>query len=325
MARDRFDREIDYLRISVTDKCDLKCTYCKPGLNPSRFKPEEILTRDELRRITAAAIKLGVRKVRLTGGEPLLRPDILDIIADIKAEGVRDLSLTTNGLRMPKMAAALKSAGLDRVNISLDSMKPDRYKSITGCGELKDVLSGIDAAESAGLLPVKINMVPMRNINDDEIVDFARLTMDKPYHVRFIEYMPAGKRGAWDSIKCVRAEEAKAVIAESLGELHAIEFKGKGPSRNYKLCGAQGVIGFISAVSHEFCYSCNRLRLNAVGRIRPCLFSNTEIDIAGPLRKGATDEELVRLFLLALDVKPAGNYLKDPGSATAGAMSSIGG
>ncbi|MEJ2254375.1 MAG: GTP 3',8-cyclase MoaA [Nitrospirota bacterium] len=325
MARDGLGREIDYLRISVTDRCNLGCLYCVPEKRPPKIGFRETLSGQEVVRIARVAGAFGVRKIRLTGGEPLLRPDILEVIRGVKATGVRDLSLTTNGTLLEGMAPALSAAGLDRVNVSLDTLKPERYRAMTGGGELEQVLSGIEAAEKAGLSPVKINMVPVRGLNDDEILDFARLTFQKPRHIRFIELMPSGRTEFRRPERCIRSEEIKRTVA-SLGKLTRRRFRGKGPSRNYRLEGAPGILGFISPVSHSFCYQCNRLRMNAAGKIRPCLFSRAEIDIAAPLRAGASDEELIRVLARAVREKPEGNALsRQPGKAAIPSMSSIGG
>lgn len=325
MARDKFNREIDYLRLSVTDKCDLGCVYCMPGGKrplPSATGP---ITIDETARIVRAAVELGVRKVRLTGGEPLMRPDIVELISAVSEQGISDLSLTTNGQKLVKLASRLKAAGLNRLNVSLDSTDPARYRKLTGGGDLDRVLAGISAAEDAGLEPVKINMVPIRGINDDEIPAFARQTLERPVHIRFIEYMPAGRKGQWEREKCVTSEEARKTIEDKVGPLTKREFKGKGPSRNYTLQDARGIVGFISALSHSFCYLCNRLRLTSRGRIRSCLFSSTEIDLLGPMRRGADHTEILRLLKLAVMSKPEGNYLTDPEKATHIPMSRIGG
>ena len=319
MAKDRFDREIDYIRISITDKCNLGCTYCMPHMKPKTFKAGEVLTGEEVLRIVQVARGFGVHKVRLTGGEPLLRDDILDLVRGIKAAGVPDLSLTTNGMFLKERAPALKEAGLDRLNVSLDTMRPDKFREITGGGELERVLEGIEEAERVGLAPVKLNTVPVRGINDDEVVEFARMTVDRPVHVRFIELMPT--RRDWEDDKCVKSAEVRERIENELGQLEKRKFKGKGPT----LPGAKGIIGFISAVSHSFCYDCNRMRVTAVGKIRPCLFNKTEIDLLTPMRRGADDDELMRLFMLAIDSKPEGNYLKEPQKNAIDSMSSIGG
>ncbi|TAL20972.1 MAG: GTP 3',8-cyclase MoaA [Nitrospirae bacterium] len=308
--QDSFKRQIDYLRISITDRCSLKCIYCSPDKKPEYFKQSEILTADEIIRFVRIASKHGLMKVRLTGGEPLMRKDLLSIISGIKKIGIRDLSLTTNGLMLAEMAGALKKAGLNRVNISLDTLDPDRYFAMTQGGDIRRVWEAIEEAKKAGLNPVKLNVVPIRGINDDEVVKFASLTFDNDYHVRFIELMPAGEDRAWKKKACVKKPELIEKISE-LGELILLEFKGKGPSRNYRLKGAKGIIGFISPISDCFCDYCNRLRLTAQGKIRPCLFSDIEIDIKTPMRNGISDEILEKLFLSAVAVKPAGHYLDD--------------
>lgn len=324
MAKDRFKREIDYLRISITDKCNLGCTYCMPHMKPKTFKSDEVLTGEEVLRIVRVARDFGVHKVRLTGGEPLLRDDILELVRGIKKAGVPDLSVTTNGMFLGERAESLKEAGLDRLNVSLDTMRPDRFKEITGGGDLEKVLNGIDEAERVGLSPIKLNIVPIRGVNDDEVVEFAQMTLERPVHVRFIELMPS--RRDWDDEKCVKSAEVQERIEAELGKLEKRQFKGKGPSRNFTLPGAKGIIGFISAVSHSFCYDCNRMRVTAVGKIRPCLFNKTEIDLLAPMREGADDKEIARLFKLAIDTKPEGNYLKKPDeNKSIDSMSSIGG
>jgi cyclic pyranopterin phosphate synthase len=324
MARDSFNREIDYMRVSVTDRCNLSCIYCMPGKRQRSFRAGDMLTTDEITRLARVAKRFGVRKIRLTGGEPLVRADILSIVSGVKDAGVQDLSLTTNGLLLSEMAGPLGEVGLDRLNVSLDTMDPARYRRITDGGSLDRVLEGIEEAERAGLSPVKINMVPIRGVNEDEIADFARLTLDKPHHIRFIEFMPSGREKLWDEGKCVRSSEVRERVSV-LGPLEKLPFRGKGPSRNYRIKGAEGILGFISPLSHTFCYCCNRLRVNAVGKIRPCHFSKTEIDIRTPMRSGADDGELARLLTLAIEVKPEGNYLRNPSDVSLKSMSSIGG
>lgn len=321
---DNFSRKIDYLRISVTDRCNLKCLYCMPDGGLRHFSTSSILTTREIIRFAGAALRHGVSKVRITGGEPLLRGDILELVESIKGLGIKDLSITTNGLMLAEMAGPLKKAGLDRVNISLDTLKADRYKLLTRGGELVHVWEAIQAAERSGLSPVKINVVPIRDMNDDEVVEFARLTMEKDWHIRFIELMPVGQRGKWSSEKRVKKAELIGKISV-LGKLSILEYRGKGPSRNYRLEGAKGVIGFISPISECFCQWCNRLRLTANGRIRPCLFSDTEVDIITPMRRGASDEQLDELFRRAVCLKPAGHRLKDNDFSSLSSMSKIGG
>jgi cyclic pyranopterin phosphate synthase len=317
--KDSFNRQIDYLRISVTDRCNLKCIYCIPEKGLKYFAQEDILTSDEIIMIVRIACKYGVRKVRLTGGEPLLRNDIVQLISGIKGAGIKDLSITTNGQRLAGMAQELRKAGLDRVNISLDTLIADRYRDITRGGEINRVWEAVSEAERAGLSPVKINVVPVRGINDDEVAGFAALTLYKDVHVRFIEFMPIGNRESWKPDAYLSKDEIMERVAD-VGKLIRLPFKGSGPSRNYRIEGAQGMIGFISPISDCFCDSCNRLRLTAIGKIRPCLFSETAVDIKTPLRSGASDDELENLYRSAVLSKPARHSLHE-GSLLHAAMS----
>ena len=302
--KDSFARVIDYLRISITDKCNLRCIYCMPtdGIAPSQHT--DILTYEEIIRIAEAAARLGVRKIRLTGGEPLVRKNLAFLVSSLKGiRGIEDLSLTTNGLLLEQHAERLAKAGLDRVNISIDSFRPERYREITRGGNLAAVMRGIQAAELAGLRPVKINMVPVRGMNEDEILDFARITLDSEYHVRFIECMPSGSADFWTPEKYMTTDEIKEII-RTLGSLTPVRVRKNGPSKYYRLKGAKGVIGFISALTHHFCEDCNRLRLTSDGKLRPCLFSETEIDLRAAIRSGASDKEIERLLKLSIEVKP---------------------
>ncbi|MDA8085515.1 MAG: GTP 3',8-cyclase MoaA [Nitrospiraceae bacterium] len=322
--KDPFNRQIDYLRVSITDRCNLKCIYCIPDEGIRHFDAAEMLTASEIVRFVRIACRRGVSKLRITGGEPLLHPNILDLVREIKKAGIKELALTTNGMALGEMAGPLKAAGLDRVNVSMDTLKKDRYRLMTRGGELGRVWEGIEKAERAGLTPVKINVVTIRGMNDDEAVEFARLTLERDWHVRFIELMPVGRRGRWSAEACIKKEELIRKI-DPIGKLNMLEFKGKGPSRNYRLEGANGVIGFISPISECFCQWCNRLRLTSRGRIRPCLFSDKEIDIMTPMRKGSSDEELDELFQHAISIKPAGHDLKENDTSILPSMSGIGG
>lgn len=326
LLKDSYDRRIDYLRTSITDKCNLRCIYCMPSNGLKFFKQKDVLTDDEILRFIKIARKHGLQKVRITGGEPLMRKNITSLISSIKNTGIHDLSLTTNGIRLATIAEDLKKAGLDRVNISLDTMDPEKYRAITNGGDISLVWQSIAKAEEIGLTPVKINMVPIRGINDDEITAFAALTIKKNYHIRFIEFMPATCNGIWEKDKCVSSEEAMTRIS-SLGNMERLEFRGKGPSRNYRIQGAAGVVGFISPLSEHFCGFCNRLRLTADGKIRPCLFSNIKIDIKTPMRSGASDEEIDKLFCEAVKVKPQRHLLNEDITSARHikAMSKIGG
>jgi cyclic pyranopterin phosphate synthase len=324
--RDTYNRRIDYLRISITDKCNLRCIYCMPSGGVKLFKDSEILTDDEILRFVRISRRHGLRKVRITGGEPLMRKNIIGLISSIKKTGVRDVSITTNGIMLSKHAKELKKAGLDRVNISLDTMDPAQYSIITKGGDIDRVWNSIKAAEDAGLTPVKINVVPIRGVNDNEITSFALLSIKKNYHIRFIEFMPATCNGIWKKDKCISSEETMKKISR-LGTLEHLAFRGKGPSRNYRIKGAAGVVGFISPLSDHFCGSCNRLRLTANGQIRPCLFSSIKIDVKTPMRRGASDADIDNLFCQAVQVKPQRHILnEDITSANhIKAMSKIGG
>ncbi len=325
-AIDRYNRRIDYLRISITDKCNLQCVYCMPSKKMRPFQKDDILTYEEIIRFVRIAAGHGLRKVRITGGEPLIRKNLTWLISEIRKIGVPEISVTTNGILLSSLASDLKEAGLDRVNISLDTMNPDRYRGMTRGGRISDVLDAVKAAEKADLTPIKINVVPIRGLNDDEITDFASLTYEKDYHIRFIEFMPASCSGIWKREKCVSAMEILGMISR-LGELEQMKFRGMGPSRNYRLKGAKGIIGVISPISDHFCSHCNRLRLTADGRIRPCLFSNNTIDIKTPMRNGATDSELHALYSQAVISKPQRHRINQDKGVTRiiSSMSRIGG
>ena len=302
--KDKFERIIDYLRISITDRCSLRCIYCMPPEGLSLFEHKEILTYEEIIKIVRIASELGVRKVRITGGEPLVRKDVTLLTASIKKnQGIEDLSITTNGVLLERYAEELARSGVDRVNVSLDSLRPERYREITRGGDINVVLRGIEVARKAGLTPVKINMIPIRGLNDDEIKDFAGITLNSDYHVRFIKFMPFGTGGFWNSGKYIPCDEIKSIV-ETIGPLTPVRVRKNGPSKYFRLKNAQGVIGFISAITHHFCEDCNRLRLTSDGKLKPCLFSETEIDLKPALRGGASDDEIVRLLKLAIEVKP---------------------
>lgn len=305
--KDSYQRTIDYLRVSITDRCNLRCVYCMPSDGIIPLDHKEILHYEEIIRVVRIAAGIGVRKVRITGGEPLARKNVIYLISEIgNIEGIKDLSLTTNGILLSGYANKLSEAGLKRINISLDSLRPDRYKEITRGGDLRLVLRGIEDAEKAGLSPIKINMVPIRGLNADEIEDFAKLTFKLPYQIRFIEFMPFGTEGLWSPERFVSVEEIKSIV-EGVGPLTPAKLKRSGPAQYFRFDSAPGVIGFISPISNHFCGECNRLRLTADGKLRPCLFSETEIDLKPALRGGAPDDELERLIKLSIEVKPKGH------------------
>ncbi len=268
------------------------------------FEHKEILSFEEILRIVKIAVNRGLTKIRITGGEPLVRKNVIYFIKLLKnIEGIRDLSLTTNGILLDRYAEELVDAGLKRVNISLDSLRPERFREITRGGDISNVLNGIKAAERAGLTPIKINMVPIHGINDDEIEDFARMTMESSYQIRFIEFMPFGTQGMWKPEKFISSDDIKNIV-ERAGRLTPVAKKKSGPARYFKFDGAAGIIGFISPLSNHFCAECNRLRLTADGKLRPCLFSETEIDLKPALRGNVSDDEIERLIKLSIDVKP---------------------
>jgi cyclic pyranopterin phosphate synthase len=304
---DVHNRPINYLRLSVTDRCNLRCRYCMPKEGVSLFGPSEILSYEEILRLAALAVRRGIDKVRITGGEPLVRKDVVHLIREIsRLEGLRDLSMTTNALLLRNFAADLARAGLKRVNISMDSLNPEKYREITRGGNLKAVWEGIESARQAGMSPLKINVVVIAGFNDMEIEEFARLTVGEPFQVRFIEYMPVGALSQWKPEHCVPCQEIKERI-ENIAPLVPVEEGGnghRGPARLFKFAAAPGEIGFISPVSDHFCSSCNRLRLTADGRLRTCLFAEDSIDLKTLLRSGAGDQELGQKLDEALLKKP---------------------
>lgn len=309
--QDAFERPIEYLRVSVTDRCNLRCLYCMPEEGVPNIPHDSILRYEEIVRVVRVAVEMGISHVRVTGGEPLVRKDIVHLVAQLAPlPGLDDLSMTTNGILLERYARPLAEAGLDRVNVSLDTLKPERFHRITRLGSLERVLRGRESALEAGLRPVKINTVVIRDLNDDEIVDLARLTLEPDWHVRFIEVMPLGKDVHWTGDGVVPTAEVRARIETVLGPLMAVRGEaGIGPARYYRLPGAGGTVGFISPVSDHFCHACNRLRLTSDGKILPCLMSNRAIDLRSPLRAGAADETLRRIFQQAILAKPRGHHL----------------
>lgn len=323
---DTFSRDIDYLRISITDRCNLRCLYCMPSWGVRVIPRNEILQYEEIHRVVRLAVEAGVRKVRITGGEPLVRMGIVSFISSLaRIPHLEDISLTTNGTLLEAFAKPLKEAGLRRVNISLDTLDSKKYAHITRGDELSQVWRGIQRAMEEGLAPLKINMVVIRGLNDEELEDFARLTLKDPINLRFIEFMPVGARDFWRPDRVVRLEEIQDRISH-LGKLEPTRVRGNGPARYFFLPGAQGTVGFIGAFSDHFCSTCNRLRITCDGRLRPCLFSESEIDLRGPLRQGFTDEEIQALLHQASLQKPRSHALReDPWRQWRRPMSEIGG
>ncbi len=324
---DSFNRPISYLRISVTDRCNMRCMYCMPPEGVPSRSHEEILRYEEIELIVRAAASLGISKVRLTGGEPLVRLGFVELVRMLaRIPGIDDLAMTTNGTLLARHAAELAEAGLKRVNVSLDTLKPERFRQITRQGDLVTVFEGIAAAREAGLVPLKVNTVVVRGLNDDEVVDFARLTLEDDWHVRFIELMPLGANTAWAGDGYVSIDEVRRRIEDAVGELMPAKVGiGNGPARYYRLPGALGTIGFISPISEHFCYQCNRLRLTADGRLRPCLLSDYEIDLRTPLRQGVGLTEVRELLIRSIGAKPERHHLDESIAPRGRAMSEIGG
>jgi GTP 3',8-cyclase len=305
---DSFQRPINYLRVSVTDRCNLRCLYCMPEEGVPWLPHANILSYEEMITIIKAGAEMGISKIRLTGGEPLIRGGIVDFVRMISGvPGIEDIAMTTNGIFLAKYAADLKKAGLNRVNISLDTLKADRFDRICrgsqSGAKITDVLESIDTARRVGLTPVKINMVVMDGVNDDEILDFARKTLTEEWHVRFIELMPySGQDGHTPS--GISARDIKKRL-DPLGKMEPFKHAwGNGPAKYYSFPDAKGTVGFITALSDHFCFSCNRLRLTADGKLRPCLMSETMIDLRDPLRSGISADRLKELIQAAVSVKP---------------------
>ena len=322
--RDQFGRSIEYLRISVTDRCNFRCLYCMPVEGLAWLPKTEILSYEEIATVVRQLAPLGLRRLRVTGGEPTIRPSIERLIAMLRdVPQVEDIALSTNGVRLPDLARPLRDAGLDRVNISADSLRPDRITAIARRNLGFDPIVAAQAAESAGIGPIKLNMVVMRGINDDEIVDFARLTLNHPWHVRFIELMPVG------GMRDLTAEHIvpSAEVLDRASVLGALEPgggppRGNGPAAYYHFSGAPGSIGVITPMTHTYCGSCNRVRLTADGRLRTCLFGDHEVDLRTPLRAG---EPLESYFRRALAEKPKEHALLQLRIGGLHALSQVGG
>ncbi len=328
MLRDASGRTITSLRISLTDRCNLRCRYCMPEDGVHFIEHAEILRYEEIERLIRAAARIGVAKIRLTGGEPLLRKDVVEFVTRIvRIPGIQTVALTTNGLLLPELALPLRRAGLSYLNISLDTLNPRKFEAITRFPLLDAVLKGIRSAREAGFPMMKINVVAIRGFNDDELFDFADFADAHDVELRFIEYMPFHGNG-WSPNGFLSSDELKARLAERF-EQRSCNNDPAAAAKTFEIPGRRGRIGFISAVSHSFCGDCNRLRLTADGFLRPCLHGITEIDVKHPLRNGASDNELIALFQEAADRKPAvhRDFLTstEPDAADGRAMVKIGG
>ena len=313
--RDAYGRRIDYLRLSVTDLCNYRCIYCMPDSGVAKKEHAEILSVEECVDVAAQAVRCGVRKVRVTGGEPLVRRGILDICRGVAAiDGVEELCLTTNGSLLREFARPLREAGVDRLNVSLDTLRPERFASLTRRGSLNDVLEGVDAALRAGFGRLKFNVVLIGGVNDDEIPDFVALTRERPVEVRFIELMPVGECADWDRSRFIEAQR----VLEVCPELMPLE--AEGVTARYGVPGYAGVVGLIRPLSHKFCADCNRIRVTADGRLKPCLHSAEEI-----LLKGLRGEALFRAIRDGILQKPLQHEMERLGSQSARPMNRIGG
>jgi len=312
-------RIVSYLRVSVTDRCNLKCRYCCPSILFKPFPHEDVISYEEITRVAQVLALKGVSSIRITGGEPLVRKNLDRLIGSLsRVPGIKDISLTTNGLLLEDYAETLSKAGLTRVNVSLDSCIPERFNWITrsrpanGHDGPTIVLKGIEAARRAGLGPIKINVVLMRGINDDEVFRFTDMTRDQEDEVRFIEFMPLCPEIFWGNELIITSSEIMEKIEESRGPLTAVgRGIGAGPAVRYRIAGHAGTIGFISAISNHFCAGCNRIRLTANGRLLPCLFSDLETDLLNPLRSGAEDREILSLVEGVLRNKPSGHGITE--------------
>ena len=306
---DPYNRYLNYLRISITDRCNLKCIYCVPRDQIPRLSHDEILTYEEILRLVKVGVKLGISKIRVTGGEPLVRKGVYDFLSELRRiDGLADLSLTTNGVALKDNLKKIKSAGIKRINISLDTLKREKFFQITGMDLFDQVWQGIERAREMAIFPIKINVVALNGINDDELIDMAQLSFDYPFHIRFIEYMPIGESQMGNGPLLLAPEIKKRISV--LGNLVPVRNSANdGPAQRYQFEGALGEIGFIHALSHHFCDRCNRLRLTARGQLRPCLLSDRHEDFRGPLRSGCSDDQLAEIFFKAVSHKPSDHNL----------------
>jgi len=323
-VKDQFGRSIEYLRISVTDRCNFRCVYCMPAEGLAWLPKQEILSYEEITEVVRQLAPLGLKRLRITGGEPTIRPDLLQLISMLKAvPGIEDIALSTNGAKLPTMASDLKSAGLDRVNVSADSLRQDRIVAIARRDLKFEPVAAFEAAIAAELNPVKVNVVVMRGLNDDEVEDFARLTLALPIHVRFIELMPVGEMAHLTDAHIVPSDEVLARVSK-LGALAPASgpARGNGPAKYYRLEGAAGTVGVITPMTHTYCGDCNRVRLTADGRLRTCLYGDHEVNLREPLRAGLGLEPL---FVQALAEKPKEHNLLQLRVGGLKALSQVGG
>lgn len=309
---DSYDRKIEYLRVSVTDRCNLRCRYCMPEEGIANENHSNILTLEQIARLVKVSTQVGIRKVRFTGGEPLVRKDLTKLIAQVaEIPEIQDIAITTNGILFNEMAEELKAAGLKRVNFSLDSFVPEKFSYITRRGNVHDVARAIEKALKLDLAPVKINTVVMKGFNDDEILDFAKLAHDMPLNVRFIEFMPVGDLPFFKKERLVSVAEIKQVVESRYELFKSPIVKGNGPAKSFRIKGGVGTLGFISAMSNHFCSECNRIRMTADGTLRGCLFDKGEINLKAALENNASDEEIACLFRETIRKKPDRHHMDE--------------
>jgi cyclic pyranopterin phosphate synthase len=325
MLTDRYGRNIEYLRLSVTDRCDLRCQYCLPKGYADFETPDEYLSFDEIERVIRVFAALGTRRIRITGGEPLVRPHISELAQRLSAlPGVEDLSLSTNATRLAKQAQALRRAGISRINVSLDSLQPDRFKQLTGGGKLQKVLDGLMAARDAGFAPIKINMVVLHDSNEDEIESMVDFCIEHDFTLRLIETMPMGDTGREASQQYVDLQQVKARLAQRYDLIDGV-MPGGGPARYVRVAGTELRIGFITPISQHFCETCNRVRLSADGTLYMCLGQNESYPLRDILRQGCTDEELQQHIIAAIELKPERHEFRENPQKIIRFMSSTGG
>ncbi len=325
-ARDAFGRAMTYLRISLTDRCNFRCVYCMPAIGMRFQARDELLTDEELLRLVGRFALLGVTKLRLTGGEPTIRPHLIELVRGMKAvPGITEVTMTTNGLLLGRLADDLAEAGLDRVNVSLDTLDPATFRLMTRGGRLDLVWQGIEAAEAAGLRPIKLNTVVVRGQNERELTSLAALTLDRPWQVRFLEIMPLEGVGVIHDEGLVTSEETQTQLEARFGPLQPIDADPADPARLWRIPGGAGTIGFISPVSAPFCAACNRVRLTADGKLRLCLLRPDEADLRDLMRAGASDAALEAAMRIAIWRKPWGHGLAEGERSTVRGMSQIGG
>ncbi|MEX1018686.1 MAG: GTP 3',8-cyclase MoaA [Litorilinea sp.] len=322
---DSYGRRINYLRISLTDACNLRCVYCMP--ENMHFRPrQELMSDEEIIYLVQVAASLGVDKIRLTGGEPTIRPNVVEIVRAIaQTPGIKDIAMTTNGILLDKLAQPLADAGLKRVNISIDTLNPEKFKRITRWGHIDEVWRGIRASEAAGLRPMKLNCVVVRDFNQEDIIDLARMTLENDWEVRFIEMMPFGEVSDFQQANVVSFREMREQVEAVFGPLEEASYDFVDPSRPYRISGAMGTLGFISSVTEPFCQGCGRVRLTADGKLRLCLLRDDEVDLLTPLRAGASFEEVRTLMREGSYHKPWGHGLAQGEFAANRAMNQIGG